>query len=331
MDGIFHTLGASIYRLGCFPGPVNGEKYNHELERVLKIFHLLLALTIGSVFAVTGAWAASKPLNVITWAGCGITKKAFMQELAREYEKRTGIKIELAGGGATKGIRKAAAGEIDIGGACRTSLGDHPEERRAHQIPVAWDALVVIVHKDNPVSNITFKQLQQVYRGEITNWKQLGGSDAPIDLYVRRGKLSGVGRTLRELVFHNFDQEFKADYVMKSSGPLEKGIMKNPNGIGVTGISSAKRRKVKILELDGHAPSYENIKSGNYVLYRPLYLVTKLGARNTPGRDFIRFAVSLEGQEIIRRQGTVPYAEAMGLVMKQLDQYEEAIEKGLYR
>jgi len=297
----------------------------------MKFINKLLAVVAGSVFAVVGAQAATAQPSVINWAGCGITKKAFMQELAIEYEKRTGTKVNLAGGGATKGIRKAAAGEIDIGGACRTSLADHPEERGAHQIPVAWDALVVIVNKANPVSNITFQQLQQLYRGEITNWKQLGGSDAPIELYVRRGKLSGVGRTLRELVFHNFDQDFKAAYVVKSSGPLEKGIVKNANGIGVTGISSAKRRDVKILQLDGHAPTYENIKTGNYVLYRPLYLVTRLGARNTPGRDFIRFAVSREGQEIIRRQGTVPYAEAMALVMKQLDQYEEALEKGLYR
>ncbi len=297
----------------------------------MKIIQLILAVVAGTAFAMTGAWAAPGKQGEINWAGCGITKKAFMQELAREYEKRTGIKVNLAGGGATKGIRKAAAGEIDIGGACRTTLRNDPEERRAHQIPVAWDALVVIVNKDNPVKGVTFKQLQGIYLGEITNWKELGGHDAPIDLYVRRGKLSGVGRTLRELVFANFEQEFKADYVMKSSGPLEKGILKNANGIGVTGISSAKRRDVKILELDDHAPTYENIKTGNYVLYRPLYLVTKLGKRDKKGRDFIRFAVSREGQEIIRRQGTVPYAEAMALVMKQLDQYEAAIEKGLYR
>jgi phosphate transport system substrate-binding protein len=290
----------------------------------------LIALVATNILTLTAAQANAEQ-ETINWAGCGITKKAFMQELAIEYEKRTGTKISLAGGGATKGIRKAASGEIDIGGACRASLADHPEERAAHQIPVAWDALVVIVNKDNPVSNISFKQLQQVYLGEIKNWKKLGGNDAPIELYVRRGKLSGVGRTLRELVFHNYDQEFKADYVMKSSGPLEKGIMKNTNGLGVTGISSAKRRDVKILRLNGHAPTYENIKTGNYLLYRPLYLVTKLGDRNKPGRDFIRFAVSREGQDIIRRQGTVPYSEAMALVMKQLDQYEAALEQGLHR
>ena len=96
-------------------------------------------------------------------------------------------------------------------------------------------------------------------------------------------------------------------------------------------FSSAKRRDVKILKLNGKAPSYENIKTGHYVLYRPLYLVTKVGKRDNKGHDFIRFALSRDGQEIIRGQGTVPYSEAMALVMKQLDQYEEAVEKGLYR
>ncbi len=297
----------------------------------MKFFQFLSAVVAGSLLAVSVSQANTNDESVINWAGCGITKKAFMQELAVEYEKRTGTKINLAGGGATAGIRKAAAGEIDIGGACRTSLTDDPEERNAHEIPVAWDALVVIVNKDNPVESISLQNLQRVYLGKITNWKQLGGNDAPLDLYVRRGKISGVGRTLRELVFHNYDQDFKASYVVKSSGPVEKGVVKNANGIGVTGISSAKRRDVKILKLNGKAPSYDNIKTGKYVLYRPLYLVTKMGKRDKKGRDFIRFAVSREGQEIIRSQGTVPYAEAMALVMKQLDQYEDALQQGLNR
>jgi len=269
--------------------------------------------------------------ETIQWAGCGITKKAFMKELAKAYTKKTGIQVKLSGGGATKGIRNAAKGNIHIGGACRVSLENHPEERNAFQIPVAWDALVAFVHKDNPVDNITFAQLNKVYLGEITNWKQLGGKDAPIELYVRRGKMSGVGRTLRELVFANYDQEFKATYVVKSSGPVEKGVVKNINGFGVSGISSAKKRKLKLLKLDGKAPTYENIKNGSYALYRPLYLVIKRGNKVPLIRDFIKYAVSEEGQEIIRKQGTVPYAEALHLVMKQLDQYERANSEGLSR
>lgn len=292
--------------------------------------NLLLAAALSVLLGGLQTARAAEPV-VINWAGCGITKKAFMKELAAAYEKRTGIKVNISGGGATKGIRNAAAGNIDIGGACRTSIDADARERKAHQIPVAWDALVVIVNKNNPVDNISFEQLQKIYLGQITNWKELGGPDAPLELYVRRGKLSGVGRTLRELVFANFGQDFKATYVVKSSGPLEKGVVKNINGIGVTGISSAKRRDVKILKLNGKAPSYDNIKNGHYVLYRPLYLVIRAGNKERKVRDFIRFAVSREGQAVIRRQGTVPYSEAMALVMKQLDQYDQASQKGLFK
>ena len=291
-------------------------------------FSKYLSILVFGIFLVN-VQTVSAAAETIQWAGCGISKKAFMTELAKAYTKKTGINIKLSGGGATKGIRKAADGSIHIGGACRVSLNQLPEERNAFQIPVAWDALVAFVHKDNPVDNITFKQLHQVYLGKITNWKELGGKDAPINLYVRRGKLSGVGRTLRELVFANYDQDFKATYVVKSSGPVEKGVVKDINGLGVSGISSAKKRKLKLLKLDGKAPNYENIKNGSYALYRPLYLVIKRGNKTPLVRDFIKYAVSSEGQDIIRAQGTVPYAEALHLIMKQLDQYERANSEGL--
>ncbi len=290
-------------------------------------FGLLTVLSAVSMSAYSASAA-----NEIDWAGCGITKKAFMKELAKAYTKKTGIKVNISGGGATKGIRKATKGLIDIGGACRVAIEKHPEERGAYQVPVAWDALVAIVHPDNPVDSISFGQLQGIYLGKIKNWKELGGNNARIELYVRKGKFSGVGRTLRELVFANFDQTFPAaKYMVKSSGPLEKGIQKNLLGIGITGISSAKRRKVKVLKLDGKAPTYENIKKGDYLLYRPLYLVTK-GKRSAPKvRKFIKFALSREGMAIIRKAGTVPYADAIGLVMKQVEQAERASKRGLYR
>ena len=121
---------------------------------------------------------------------------------------------------------------------------------------------------------------------------------------------------------------------MKSSGPVEKGVEDNPLAIGTTGISSAKRRKVKLLQLNGKDPSYENIKNGSYVLYRPLYLVTRLSDVSQDisekVKEFITFALSNEGREVIRRAGSVPYSDAMGLVMKQIEQYDKATERGLY-
>lgn len=297
----------------------------------MKIFTKHIKLVIINLLILSGATAHATEGEGLLWAGCGITKKAFMTELSKAYTAKTGIEVVLKGGGATKGIRNAAKGAIDIGGACRATLPNDKEERAAFQIPVAWDALVVVVNKKNPVNSISFRQLQKIYVGQITNWKELGGEDAPIELYERKGKISGVGRTLRELVFANYEQNFKAKFSVKSSGPLEKGILKNLYGIGTTGISSAKRRDLKILKLDEKEPSYENIKNGEYLLYRPLYLVTQ-GPRKTSKKvkNFISYALSREGKAIIRKTGTVPYADAMSLVMKQLQQYKRARDSGIF-
>lgn len=303
---------------------------------LVKTFSLTILLTI---LASSPALADKEPApaeesasKTLKWVGCGISKKAYMHELAAGYEKKTGIKIEIKGGGATKGIREVAKNNADLGGACRYKIPGSVKEARAILEPVAWDALAVIVHKESAVNDITLDQIRGLYLGKITNWKQLGGHDAPIRLIARKGKISGVGRAIRKLVFANFDQKFTATEFVKSSGPLEKAIEKDINAIGITGISSARKRNVKNLKLDGKEPSFENIRSGQYMLYRPLYLViSPEGKKKKAIADFLSYAHSPEGKEIIRKSGTVPYLDALRLVMKQVEQEERAAERGLYR
>lgn len=256
--------------------------------------------------------------NIIHWAGCGITKKAFMKELAAAFEEKTGVIVDLKGGGATKGIRETAKLHVDFGGSCRMTLPDaDPSELHATLTPVAWDALAVIVHKSNKVDSLTTEQVKGIFKGTITNWKHVGGSDAPILLYVRNGKLSGVGYTIRQYLFQNSDEDFVASESVRSSGPLEKAVEKLPNAIGITGISSARKRKVKIIGFDGKIPSYENVKDGKYGLYRPLYLVSSPSPSKNV-KAFIDFALSEEGKKIIRTNKTVPYADAIHLMRKLL-------------
>lgn len=289
---------------------------------------------LGLIVAPLVLAAAENPpaTKKLTWAGCGISKNAFMAEMAAAYKKKTGVEIELKGGGATKGIREVASRETTIGGTCRHLIDDPetlttlPEERRVQLTPVAWDALVVVVHKDNPVDNITLEQLRDLYLGKITNWKQLGGHDAPIELHVRKGKISGVGRTLRELVFNDYDIDFVARRVVDSSGPLERAIQENPHGVGMTGVSSARKLKgARIIRLNGKEASYENIKSGEYILYRPLYMVTHMQNLDPEIRKFIEFVMGSEGQRIMRSVGTVPYEDGIRLWLKYLDQQNKAI------
>jgi len=276
----------------------------------MKAKSLLLSVTF-LLSLVTVAQGAG-----LKWAGCGVSKKAFMKELAAAYEKKTGIDVALKGGGATKGIRLAAAGEVDLGGSCRHKL-DVPEEKDAMLHPVAWDAVVIIVNKDSSVDNITTDQVRGVFKGKIKNWKELGGPNAPIKLLVRKGKSSGAGLMLREMLFNNPDEDYSPDAeVKKSTGPIEATISKDIHAIGATGVSSAKKRdQVKMLKVDGAAPTKESIMSGKYPFVRPLYLITK----NEPAgevKKFIDFAKSPEGQAIISAQGTVNLEEGKNLKIR---------------
>ena len=276
--------------------------------------HYLRLLVVATLIFSTPLLAVSG--ETLTWAGCGITKKAFMAELAAGFEKKTGVKIKLEGGGATRGVRDSAKALIDMGGSCRMALPlADSSELYVTLHPVAWDALAVLVHPSNPVSRITTEQLRKIYTGKLTNWKQLGGPDRPIEVYVRRGKISGVGYALRQYLFKDSNKEFYSTRLFRSSGPLEKAIEKSPWAIGVSGVSSARKRKVKIIGLDGIVPSPENIKAGKYELYRPLYLVTPTRPSGRV-KEFIEYATSEEGRRILRENQTVPYHDALGLASK---------------
>jgi phosphate transport system substrate-binding protein len=247
----------------------------------------------------------------LRWVGCGICKKAFINEMAATYEKEKGVKVVIEGGGATKGIRAVAAGNADIGGTCRHSI-DVPEEKGAKLHHVAWDALVVVVHQDNPVDNISTPKLEKLLKGDIKNWKDLGGPDLPVTLFARKGKVSGVGLMTRELIFKDPQFNYRADAVKKkSSGPVEKAVTVTKGGIGITGVSSARKRpQLKILKVNGVYPSKGALRSGRYAYIRPLYLVTTKQPSEAV-KQFIDFTLSSKGQAVISAQGTVNLEEGV--------------------
>ena len=301
--------------------------------QVLKKFFLIIPCLCLSPFIshANPVEAASglEPIESLNWVGCGISKKAYVTDLAQAFEEKTNIHINIQGGGATKGIRHVVSGDADLGGSCRYHLPENPLEAGAGFEPVAWDALAIITHKDNPVEELSLAQVRDIYTGKITNWNQVGGPDATIELYTRTSKYSGVGRTLRKLIFANFDQEIASTKSFPSSGPLEKAIVKTPYSISITGISSARLRDLKLISLDGVSPSYENIKSGRYQLYRPLYITyNHTSPKLADVKKFISFCHSREGRAIMKKNGTLPYREGISLVNLQLKQEMKAFRSG---
>ena len=260
--------------------------------------------------------------ETLKWTGCGISKKAYIIELAKAFEVKKKVKVKVSGGGATKGIRQSALGIAHVGGSCRHWLRGVDgnkiiQEKNAELTVVAWDALVAIAHPANGVDGITSEQLKKVYAGEITRWSDLGGVDKPIALVTRKGKYSGVGHMFRLMVFNDQEYDYKAKSLkVKSTGPLEKKVAKVKTAFAMDGISSAKKVKVKLLAIDGVKPTKDNIASGAYPFFRPLYLSINRAKAPKLAGEFIDYALSDEGQKIISEQGTVNLAEGKALVAK---------------
>ena len=287
-----------------------------------------LVLT-GTLLAGIAGVALGAQAETLKWVGCGISKKAYMTAMTKAYQEKTGTLIDLEGGGATRGIRDVAAGEADLGGSCRHKILEH-KETNTKLIPVGWDSIVVITHPSNPVKDISSEQLKAVMTGEIANWKELGGPDQPIQLAIRKGKISGVGLMVRELLFYNPDQDFSEKaQVMKSTGPLEQFVESEPLAIGVTGISSGRKRNVSFMSLDGAEPSYDNVASGSYPLTRPLYVTVPKDASEEV-RRFVSFVTGPEGQDIMKQEGTVTMKDGQGLWEQYRAKMSEARSKGAF-
>jgi len=271
--------------------------------------------------------------DYLVWTGCDISMNAYVSEAAEEYTRRSGVEVVITGGGATRGIRATVGGMSDIGGTCRHALCEEfPEEEGGALLThVAWDALVFMTHRSNPVDGISLEQARGILLGRIRNWKELGGPDQAILPVFRRqttgGKLSGVGYMTRLLLFGDSSVDYTSNALFfASSAPVEEYVEKTPHSFAVTGISSARKRDAKVLSLEGVVPDKASIASGAYPLFRPLYLATD-GEPQGRAADFLDWILSEEGQAILSRAGTVNLAEGQDLAARFLHWPEQGVRR----
>lgn len=178
--------------------------------------------------------------------------------------------------------------------------------------PIGKEAFVFFVHKDNPIDNLTTEQIKAIYSGEITNWKQLGGSNEPISAYQRNegsGSQSMLIRFMDGTPIMAPDTEKTNDLMV---GIIEQ-VADYRNKDGSIGFSFRyymegiiKNPDVKLLSVDGVAPTVENIQSGAYPITTALYAVTWKGNNNRNVARLLDWILSPEGQELVEKTGYVP-------------------------
>lgn len=206
--------------------------------------------------------------------------------------------------GSGTGIQAAIDGTCDIGLSSR-ALKDEEKATLTETI-VALDGIAIIVNPANPVSDLSVEQIAQIYTGEITNWKDVGGDDLEIS---RIGREAGSGTRDGFETITDTKEACKYNQELTSTGDVITTVAGNPNAIGYASLS-AVNDSVKALTVGGVAPSEETVLDGTYTIQRPFVLATRTGeALSEAAQAFFDFATSADANEIIAAAGAVPVAK----------------------
>lgn len=229
------------------------------------------------------------------------------------------VSIAVTGGGSGTGIAALINGTVDIANASRQMKDKEVEAAQANGInpvefTVAIDALAVIVNPDNPVSKLTIDQLADIFSGRTTNWKEVGGNDAPIILLSRETN-SGTHVYFLEEVVRKGDKENKDIFapqtlLMPSSVGITSELRRNPNAIGYDGLGYVtEHEKVIAVAKDDNSPyvlpTVETGADGSYPIARGLYMYTANEPTDVMA-EYLNWIRGPEGQAIVAELGFVP-------------------------
>lgn len=204
--------------------------------------------------------------------------------------------------GSSSGIQAVSEGRCDIGLASR-ALKDEEKSQGLTETVLAYDGIAVVVHPDNPVSDLTLEQIAGIYTGAVTDWSQVGGSEGQI-VVIGREAGSGTRDGFESITGTEDVCQYRQE--LTSTGDVVTTVAGNPNAVGYASLASVGDN-VKAVSVGGVAPGEESVKDGTYAIQRPFMMVTKDGtALSEAAQAFFDYAVSEEAGEVISAAGVVP-------------------------
>lgn len=242
-----------------------------------------------------------------------------VQKLAEVYmQKNPSVKISVTGGGSGTGIAGMINKKCDIGNASRAISPKEIELAAAagitpSRVVIAIDGLSVIVNSRNPIAKLTRDQIGGIFRGEVTNWSEVGGDDMPITLYGRQSN-SGTYGFFREFVLGGeYSGKMRR---MNGNAQIVEAVKADPTGIGYVGVGYVKNASgLTVLKVAANENAEyvspldaESVESGKYPIARPMYQY--VGGQVSGGvKDFLKFETGPEGQMIVEEEGFFPITD----------------------
>lgn len=219
------------------------------------------------------------------------------------------VSFELEAKATGYGMAALRAGHCDIAAASRPAIEEELELAKTSGIQMTEFVLgaysvAVIVNANNPVGNLNKDQVHGIFTGKITNWKEVGGPEAAIQIYIR-DPISGTHIGFKELAMNN-DAYAARPHLLTNYTGIVQAVAADPNGIGYSGLAMAERPGAKVVSIESVAPSPASINSGKYPYARILRFYTNKARESKATREFIEFVLSKRGQELITQLGFTP-------------------------
>jgi phosphate transport system substrate-binding protein len=234
------------------------------------------------------------------------------QQEAETYGKKGG-NVTVTGGGSGVGIAALISGTCDIAQSSRPMKFDEKQKmseagKTPKEVIIGYDALAVVINPENPVSQLTRQQLEQIYTGKVTNWKEVGGPDMKIVVYCRESS-SGTYEFFKEHVMKNKNYSVSV-LSMPATGAIIQSVKQTKGAIGYVGLAYLNK-EVKALKVsyDGNTyvePTVANAKNKTYPIVRPLFYYYNINNEKKV-KPFIDFVKSDEGQKIVDKVGYVSH------------------------
>ena len=268
---------------------------------------------IAAVVLALGAAPAAHAARGLTVKGSD-TMVILGQRWAENYmAANRGAVVQVTGGGSGTGIAALINGTTDICMASRPMKEDEKRKLRDRyqtmgvELPVAKDGLSVYLSESNPVKELTIEQLRRIYTGAVTNWKEVGGGDAPITLYGRENS-SGTYVYFKDNVLLGRDYSARCQ-TLPGTAAVVNAVARDPNGIGYGGAAYAKGVRDCAVKKDastpGVLPSEATVRDGSYPVSRYLFFYTRTKPAGE-AKKFIDWILSAEGQTVVTKVGYFP-------------------------
>ena len=224
------------------------------------------------------------------------------EKLAMKYQEENDVKIEVNQIGSSAGITNAISGVSQIGMSSR-DLKQEEKDSNLQELIIAYDGIVVVAHPSNPVKDLTMEQVKQIFTGEITNWKEVGGKDMEI-VVVSREDGSGSRDAFQEIVGYESGQLIKNAIVASGNGNIKTTVAMNKHAIGFISFEYIDE-SISPMAINGVAAKAENVLAGTYELSRPFLFVHKEDVPEA-AKQFMEFILTPEGQKVVESAGAIP-------------------------